>query len=808
MNPWKNLTLTLAALFLVAGWTVRARAAEGALEIYVSPAGHDTDPGTPAQPLASPARAQALVRELIKAPGGLKAPVRVVLRGGTYFLAAPLVFGPQDSGTAACPITYTAAPGETPILSGGRRITGWGPDTINGQKCWSADLAAQGFKNWNFRELFVDGQRRPRTRLPKTDYYRFDPATPKHEWNSRPESVRFVKGDLKNWANLSDVELVFLNRWFDIHQPIGRIDEASGTLYFSPRSFHGIYDSKNEPSRYWVENVREALNTPGQWYLDRPAGKLYYLALPGETMQNKAIAPALETLVQLGSAPVRGAGASGGAKVSFVRLEHLSFEHAEQRETAPSSQAASTVSGVVKVGLAASCTLYDCTIARVGGYAVEFGPGSTDCELIACRMQDLGAGGVRIEDGSRHTTVSDCTICQGGRIWLQACGILLRNSGQNRILHNHIYDLFYTGISSGWNWGYNPTATVDNRIEDNLIHDLGHGVLDDMGGIYTLGAHPGGVLRGNVIHDVFDYFYGGWGLYHDEGSAYFLDENNLTFRTNKGGFHQHYGRDNLLRNNIFATAVQKGLERTRSEQIRSFVFDGNIIYPGATAQLLGNNWRDGRYLMRNNIYWRQGDGPLDFEGKTFAAWQQTGQDAGSKVADPLFVDPTGGNFTLRPESPALALGFKPFDPSKAGPRLNLNPRQVALEAWPRPDETPRPILEWRLDTTETLARPQSTRYNNKLTLSAAKPQAIVYTVVNRGAVAAQGRVEFQIEPVGAAVMVDASGVTPQLNYNLKPGEKAEVRFMALVKGTMKETACKLQATALGDGLRDSVLYFN
>ena len=134
-------------------------------------------------------------------------------------------------------------------------------------------------------------------------FFRFAPAaTETGNWQGKPESARFVAGDLKNWANLGDVDLVSLNCWIDGHNHIARVDEATSTVFFAPQATMGFKDSKGLPARYYVENVKEALSAPGEWYLDRPAGKLYYLPLPGETPeQTEVIAP-----------PAPGVAAPGG----------------------------------------------------------------------------------------------------------------------------------------------------------------------------------------------------------------------------------------------------------------------------------------------------------------------------------------------------------------------------------------------------------------------------------------------------------------------------------------------------------------
>jgi len=241
------------------------------------------------------------------------------------------------------------------------------------------------------------------------------------------------------------------------------------------------------------------------------------------------------------------------------------------------------------------------------------------------------------------------------------------HADQNTVAHNHIHHLCYTGISCGWVWGYGPSVSRDNRIEFNHIHDVGQKILSDMGGIYLLGQQPGTVVRGNVIHDVDSWSYGGWGIYTDEGSSNILIENNLVYRTKSGGFHQHYGKDNVVRNNIFALAREEQIARSRAEPHKSFTFEHNIVY-FTDGPLFGKNWTGDGFALDFNLYWNAAGKAVTFPGGTAPQWQKRGFDKHSMVADPKFRDPTKGDFTLAADSPALKLGFKPLDPTSAGPR--------------------------------------------------------------------------------------------------------------------------------------------
>ncbi len=147
----------------------------------------------------------------------------------------------------------------------------------------------------------------------------------------------------------------------------------------------------------------------------------------------------------------------------------------------------------------------------------------------------------------------------------------------------------------------------------------------------------------------------------------------IEYRTKSGGFHQHYGRENLVRNNIFALAREGQIIRTRQEPHRSFTFERNIVY-WSDGPLLGGRWSDDQYRLDHNLYFkasadRREAAEIRFAEWSFPEWQQRGQDNHSLIADPLFVDPQNGDFTLKSGSPAGKIGFQPIDVRPIGPRL-------------------------------------------------------------------------------------------------------------------------------------------
>src|SRR5206468_2907131 len=163
----------------------------------------------------------------------------------------------------------------------------------------------------------------------------------------------------------------------------------------------------------------------------------------------------------------------------------------------------------------------------------------------------------------------------------------------------------------------------------NHMHDIGQGLLSDMGAVYTLGPQPGTVVRNNLIHDVTSFSYGGWGLYTDEGSTGIVLEDNLVYRCKSARFHQHYGRDNVTRNNIFAFGMENQLMRTRDEEHNSFFFTNNIVYFDS-GTLLGSSWKNDRFVMDHNFYFdtrnRTNPAALNFSGASSGQWRARGHD--------------------------------------------------------------------------------------------------------------------------------------------------------------------------------------
>jgi hypothetical protein len=684
VSPWQVFFCVIVA----AGVTCGVQAAD----VHVSPVGDDAAAGSAEAPVATLRRALDRVREIRAAEPGRTTPVVVEVADGRHEPAATLVITPDDSGTEASPTVIRAAAGAGPVISGGRAVQGWKVADVEGRPRWSVELADVKTGTWRFAQLFVNDQRRFRPVLPAAGWHTIagtvDPSPA--SVGKGHDRFAFTGDDLRaDWTNRGDVEVVAVHRWTMSRMPIGSIeanpaDPATQIVTFAGRTRAPVeWCSFPKGNRFVVENVREALGEPGAWYLDRPTGTLTYCPQDGETPENTVvIAPLLDRLVEL-----RG-DVSAGRHVAHVRFEGLTFAHGNWTmppEGQSFPQAEVNLGGSIVATGARQAAFIGCCVRHVGRYAFEFGAGCTECAVERCELVDLGGGGVLIgtaggpqswgtpacpdgEGGAvERIAIRDCTIAHGGRINSAAVGVWIGHAAHCTVEHCDIHDFTYTGVSVGWVWGYADSRARDNHILRNHIHDLGHGVLSDMGGVYTLGVSPGTVVEGNHIHDVASKEYGGWGLYTDEGSTGIAMRKNLVYRTSSGGFHQHYGRDNLIENNVFAMARDWQLQRTRIEDHTSFRFQKNIVWWTTDVPLVKGDWTKG-LVTKANCYWHGGK-PVEFPGgKDLAARQAEGQDEGSIVADPLFKDPDHGDFTLAADSPARALGFEPLDPAAAGRR--------------------------------------------------------------------------------------------------------------------------------------------
>lgn len=651
-------------------------------DLFVSPDGNDAWSGKTSAPnaaktdgpLATLAKAQQAVRAL--KTSGAKGAITVRLRGGRYELKEPLTLTSDDSGAADAPVSWSAADGESPVISGGVRLTGF---TANAKGRWTLHIPAVQRGEWTFAQLWVNGARRYRPRVPKDTYHFIEAeiAPSPAAAGKGFDRFRYRAGDLdQNWKNLADVEVLTFHQWEMSRFRIKEVDATTRTIQFTGHTISNAdWSGLKTGWRYIAENVAEALDEPGEWYLDRPTGTLTYLPMAGEDMTTaEVIAPRTGQLLL-----IQG-DAAKGRFVDHLHFSGLTFAHTAwtlKPEGYSFYQAEMIIPAtVVATGLRDS-SFTGCAIAHTGGYGLELGVGCKRNLIASCALHDLSAGGIKIGEGgvngddnlvASHNTVRDCVVAHGGRVHPAGIGVWIGQSHHNTVEHCEIDDLYYSALSLGWTWGYGASNGHHNTVAWCHLHRIGQGVLSDMGGIYNLGVSPGTVFHHNRIHDIESFSYGGWALYTDEGSSGVTMEHNLCYRTTSSGFHQHYGRDNVVRNNVFAYGQEAQVMRTRDEEHLSFTLENNILLAKGTP-MLGSNWNGDvkKFALDRNVYWDE-DGSVDLAGRSLAEWRKKSIDANSVIADPQFTDPAHDDFSLKPGSPALKLGFVPLDLANVGVR--------------------------------------------------------------------------------------------------------------------------------------------
>jgi hypothetical protein len=512
--------------------------------LYVSPSGSDTAAGSVNRPFRTLERARDEARKL---NGRGAQDIVINLYGGTYTLDRALELTSADSGADGHTVTYRAMPGQSPVISGGRTVTGWSVyDTAH--NIYRAQVG-----NLQTRQIYVDGVRATRART----------QTPLSGFAKAGNGFTAPDASLAGWHNQSDIEVVTQIAWKLIRCPLASIAGTAVTVREPCWHNANLHTGIGMEAPTWFENAYELLDQPGEWYLDRTTGFLYYQPLPGQNLAKATVvAAALETLVH-------GAGTPANPIVN-LRFEGLTFSYATW--LAPNSaegyadvQAGFHIVGASNPDFDATRTAWAKTPAavsftndhgltfernvftRLGAAGLDLGTGSQRDTVTGNRFTDISSTGIQLggidevdhhpadpRQVTRDNTIANNVVTRIGAEYADAVGIFVGYTTRSSVHHNKLYHLPYSGVSIGWGFGLtdpggNPaypgnlsvpvydsgTTSLDNHVYANLIYDL-MTTLADGGGIYHLGASPGTVISGNYIHDIGPTGFGP--IYLDEGS--------------------------------------------------------------------------------------------------------------------------------------------------------------------------------------------------------------------------------------------------------------------------------------------------
>lgn len=613
---------------------------------------------------------------------------------GDYYMDAPLVLSAPSERS----VVIASTGKEKPRMLGGVKVGGWQKCGDKVYRAFIPEVLSRGF---SFQQFYVNGRKADMARTPNADWnYVIGSDEQAFKKGVRAadyaiQRIRFKPEELKALNHVPvekrrDVKFRFYHKW-DITQKYAEyMDLDSGYVYVQGEGMKP-WNPITKGSRYIMYNYPGALDVPGEWYLDKEEGYLYYMPREGEDMDKAfCMAPALHQLVI-----VKG---KADEPVKNVRMENISFQYAAYtmpRQGDEPMQAAAYKEASMMFDFAENISLIDCEILHTGSYALWFRQECHRNRVERCYLADLGAGGIKLGEpywrmGNRKVTAGNVIhnniITHAGTELPCGVGVAMFHTSDNEVTHNEISDLRYSGVSIGWVWGYNHSSdiwttaideqgkmdffqtklvspAVRNKVSYNHIHHIGWGELSDMGAVYTLGESEGTKVTHNVIHDVWSYDYGGWGLYTDEGSTGVEMSHNLVYRCKSGGFHQHYGKENKIENNIFAFGYYYQAQYTRVEPHLSFSFKRNILLQDEGETLAGP-WEKGNIDMDYNLYWHL-NGKPSFGGKEWKEWRKI-KDAHSVVANPCFKDARNDDFRFSSLKAVRRIGFTPFDASKAG----------------------------------------------------------------------------------------------------------------------------------------------
>ena len=674
-------------------------------DIFLSPDGNDRWSGTQAEPCADSGagpfrtwrRAQKELRNIKREREDL---TEITVHFGPGSYTEPMFLTEEDGGDVDLKVTLKGPEGKNARISSERFLRGWEKADLSGipgftgkENIFCTDAPADCR---NITQLYIssrdafraddmDAAARERAHFPFEGMYKVDPegASGASNWacdlsgHSDREiafmSFAYLNDDIKpDMRNLHDVEIVFYQFWTEARLKIREIDPENRRVLLAMKAFRPLTWCFG----YIVDNVFEGLVKEGTWYFDKPSGKIYYHALPGETAENLvARIPTQETLVRIcPSVPDK--------KIENLHFENLTFAFSGWKipeNGFNSGQAETDAPNMLLADHLLRSSVRNCVFRYLGACALWFRTGCREIAVEDNIFTDIGAGAVRVgevENPADDWHATECVLIRnnliqnGGQVYLGSAGIWVGQSGKNEIVHNDISSAYQWAISVGWNWKTFPlNRSRDNKVKYNHVHHLGTGILGTHGAIYALGVSPGTEICNNHIHHIYsnEFWGAGEGIILDNGCSGILVENNLVHDASAGGFGCNYNCfGNIIINNIFAYGDKFQLTRygdpPTDKRIppNGEIFGYNIVLWKNGPMFMEEDWFCWSTIWDYNLYYNAAGEEVRFLKYTFDEWKEKGMDENSVIADPMFADPENGDYTISPESPAIKLGFKPF----------------------------------------------------------------------------------------------------------------------------------------------------
>ena len=567
----------------------------------------------------------------------------IIVEDGSYFDVTLSLF-PEDSG-----LSIAAAEGSIPVLYGGRRITGWHKEQQN--EFWYAEIPEAASGQRDFRLLVLNGRLCDRAKLPESGTFLHETefnvewmSTTAGGWARKPTdeeltSLIYRDGDLGPWLDINNAELTVYHKWDESSVGIASHDSANRKLTFTHPCGHppGAFKC----SKYAVWNTREGMKRPGQWYLDRSAGRVVYWPLAGEDMEKAVVvAPTTDNIIRF------------TGHVENVTLKNLRFEVSGAPIMAADFGALLMPGAIEAPDGLERCRFEGLAVRNTGGHGMKLSGSCSDVVIRGCDIEYTGAGGIVLHsDAQSGCVIENNRVRHVGTVCTSAIAIAVHCCD---IVGNTVSDAPYSGIVYSAS-RQNRHSDGGARIERNTISRV-MCFLNDGGAIYVTFTQNGAV-RGNIIRDIQqgdEPDTGRNGIYLDEQTEGWVVEGNLVVDCTHPTLN-HMARRNVFRNNVFAS---KSWLKVNAIRCSEFVFERNIISSGGKLIFAGNP--DAVTEFPNNVLY---SGTGEYEQHCIDGnyrqidTQPLAMRDGSMVADPLFTDGAAGDYTLKPASPAFKLGI-------------------------------------------------------------------------------------------------------------------------------------------------------
>lgn len=684
---------------------------------YISPGGDDASNGTEDEPFATLSRARDAVRELKKTETN---DITVEIRGGRYSIPDTLVFGLEDSAAEGQTITYAAAEGEQPVLSGGVVLSGWHRTNLSGN-IWVADFP-NGAKN---PLTLYQGE----TRLPRARGKGFSPSkTYERKKMSGPvtDTIEFPAGALKNYADLKNAEVVVRTSaaWAMNILPLLSVDEEKRVAKTAPCNYAlgRIVSSPPTPNDMWVENVLEELDAPGEWVSHPDEGKIYYWPLDGQEPED-VIFPLVTEIVRVeGCIDYEG---PADTPVKGLRFEGLSFMHADRMQAPDNIKGNGLQHGweyfdapnaMLRFRGAENCIVKDCHFTAGGSDGIRLDLYAQNIIIENSLFDHLGGAaavfagyGLGTKDVNRKNQFVNNHVHHVCELKKDRPALFLWQSGSNRIANNLIHNVPYAAISvscraaiapgigeghlsrrgseitgdysrvadyEGWKSREIFWHGRDNIVVSNEIFSAVEFIADG-NPVYISGTAGGNIIRRNYVHDCWSYNVNAAIRCDDDQHETLIEGNLITDVAGSASAIVIKGKNDVI-NNICVDIYRNdedyhvGMLAVRSYKPDGCRIEHNLFYcpdparivsvvAGRTRPQIGNEQIELKNSqVQKNIYWAPTDPSW---GKDYLAdAQREGSEQGSFIADPLLTR----DFSFKSGSPALKLGIVPVTPGGKG----------------------------------------------------------------------------------------------------------------------------------------------